>query len=94
MNTIFKFEEQFGVGMKFQAELNRERDEVELSVWSGESLEGTINMTTDQFNGLIDFMQNIAVEYLEKPADDLTPELKREMLEDHVSQDLDYEEQL
>lgn len=67
MKTIFKFEEQFGVGMKFQAELDRERDEVELSVWSNESLEGSITMTTDQFNGLIDFMQNIAVEYLERP---------------------------
>lgn len=67
MTTIFKFEEQFGVGMKFQAELDRDRDEVELSVWSGDSLEGSIAMTTDQFNGLIDFMQNIAVEYLERP---------------------------
>jgi len=67
MNTIFKFKEQFGVGMKFQAELDRERDEIELSVWSNESLEGTIVMTTDQFNGLIDFMQTIAVEYLERP---------------------------
>jgi len=67
MNTIFKFEEKFGVGMRFTAELNRERDEVELVVWNGESLEGTFNLTTDQFNGLIDFMQNIAVEYLERP---------------------------
>lgn len=66
MITNFKFEEHFGVGMKFQAELDRERDEIELSVWSGESLEGTMVMTTDQFNGLIDFMQNIAVEYLER----------------------------
>lgn len=67
MKTNFKFEEQFGVGMKFQAELDRERDEVELTVWSGESLEGNIVMTTEQFNGLIDFMQNIANEYLERP---------------------------
>lgn len=67
MKTNFKFEEQFGVGMKFQAELDRERDEIELTVWSGENLEGTIVMTTDQFNGLIDFMQNIANEYLERP---------------------------
>lgn len=67
MNTILKFKEQFGVGMKFEAELDRDRDEVELSVWSGDSHEGTITMSTDQFNGLIDFMQNIAVEYLERP---------------------------
>ena len=67
MKTIFKFKEQFGVGMKFQAELDRERDEVELSVWSGESLEGSMVMTTEQFNGLIDFMVNIADEYLERP---------------------------
>lgn len=67
MQTNFKFEEQFGVGMKFQAELDRERDEIELTVWSGGTHDGTITMTTDQFNGLIDFMQNIAVEYLERP---------------------------
>lgn len=67
MKTNFKFEEQFDVGMKFQAELDRERDEVELTIWSGESLEGTIVFTTEQFNGLIDFMQNIAIEYLERP---------------------------
>lgn len=67
MKTNFKFEEQFDVGMKFQAELDRERDEVELTIWSGRILEGTIVFTTEQFNGLIDFMQNIAIEYLERP---------------------------
>lgn len=67
MKTIYKFEEQFGVGMRFQSEVDRENDNVELSIWDGESLDGTINLTSEQFNGLIDFMQNIAVEYLERP---------------------------
>lgn len=67
MKTNFKFEEQFGVGMKFQAELDRERDEVELTIWNGGELDTSITMTTEQFNGLIDFMQNIAIEYLERP---------------------------
>lgn len=67
MKTNFKFEEQFGVSMKFEAELDRERDEVELTIWSGVELDTSITMTTEQFNGLIDFMQNIAVEYLERP---------------------------
>lgn len=67
MKTNFKFEEQFGVGMKFEAELDRERDEVELTIWNGGELDTSITMSTEQFNGLIDFMQNIANEYLERP---------------------------
>lgn len=67
MKTIYKFEEEFGVGMRFQSEVDRDKDNVELTIWNGDLLEGTINLTSEQFNGLIDFMQNIAVEYLERP---------------------------
>jgi len=68
MKELKTITEQFGVGLKFDIEIDREDDRIDLAVFEGNNLNAHLTgLTRDQFLGLIDFLNSVAIKYLERP---------------------------
>lgn len=68
MQEEIKLTEQFGIGMRFQVEIDTENDTIDIAVYEGSTLNAYITgLTKDQYLGLLDFLQSVAIEKLERP---------------------------